>query len=376
MAVSTDRVDGEAIKRNIDLREYVEGDMGCAPKERGGGIVKFNCPFGHRDSDPSFTVWQDHYYCFSCQKTGDLFDYVMARTGKDFKAAVAYITGDTKLPEYKPKSAPIEKKPVKITMQDVERYRANIEWVAEYLRSRKISDAIADIEMLGGARYTHRYLDSNGKEWTFQCNRVALPYVFGDEVYSINFRRDDLSARKWLARMSEQNGMDMAQFVRQDLAKKNGVDPNDLKSEQIMKATFGTRFWRPGTPVTAYGVHNLVFRRGESLVYPRRPYCILTEGEFNQLSCETEFFTCVAAKPVERINFKRLLQNVRLVFLAVDADEAGENYADKIMIAMGSDHTKVRKMILPKGYNDMNDLQKADHLSSFLRSKPYLLDPM
>jgi DNA primase len=33
-----------------------------------------HCP-AHQDRVPSFTVWEDHYYCFGCQAVGDLFSW-------------------------------------------------------------------------------------------------------------------------------------------------------------------------------------------------------------------------------------------------------------------------------------------------------------
>lgn len=358
-----------------DLRSFVASDLG-PPKERGNGTFVFNCPTGkHTDSGASFTVWDDHYHCYGCSEHGDILNYIMFRMGKTLLEALNFLDGNEELPKYRRKEVHAEKKQVSIKMEDIERYHSNVGLVSEYLKSRKINDTTSYINMLGASRYSKTYVDSSGKEFRFETNRVAIPYLFGDTVYSINFRRDDLSASKCLKSVGDLNGIaDMFGFLQNDLAKKQGVTPESLKREDVMRMAFGPRFYRPGSPVTAYGVHNVIFKRGNDLVYPRRPYCVLTEGEFNQLSCESLGFTCIATKPVERVNLRRLLQNVRIAFVAVDSDDAGQMYAEKLLRKMESDYTKIRLMTLPPGFNDMNDLHKAELLVQFLTSKPYYLE--
>lgn len=38
------------------------------------------CPLGtHRDTDPSFTVWADHFWCFGCAVGGDVIEWARIR---------------------------------------------------------------------------------------------------------------------------------------------------------------------------------------------------------------------------------------------------------------------------------------------------------
>ena len=45
------------------------------------------CPF-HNDKNPSMSIKNNFYYCFSCHAHGDVIDFVMKTKGLDFKSAV------------------------------------------------------------------------------------------------------------------------------------------------------------------------------------------------------------------------------------------------------------------------------------------------
>ena len=48
------------------------------------------CPF-HTDRTPSFHVYPDHGYCFSCKKRADAIDIIMVLQNKSFVDAVKYL---------------------------------------------------------------------------------------------------------------------------------------------------------------------------------------------------------------------------------------------------------------------------------------------
>ncbi len=75
----------ERLKREIDLSEYIEQyvDKVRESKSYWQGL----CPF-HPDTNPSFTVYRDHYYCFGCGEYGDLIDFLQKIEGLEFKEAV------------------------------------------------------------------------------------------------------------------------------------------------------------------------------------------------------------------------------------------------------------------------------------------------
>ncbi|SME95329.1 DNA primase [Pseudobacteriovorax antillogorgiicola] len=48
------------------------------------------CPF-HQEKSPSFTIFDDHYFCFGCQARGDAIEYVRHTQGLSFIEALKYL---------------------------------------------------------------------------------------------------------------------------------------------------------------------------------------------------------------------------------------------------------------------------------------------
>ena len=69
------------IKRRIDLRNVIPN---IQPKTANYSVGL--CPF-HNEAEPSFTVYADHYFCFGCQKTGDVIEWYVSQ-GMDFMQAL------------------------------------------------------------------------------------------------------------------------------------------------------------------------------------------------------------------------------------------------------------------------------------------------
>lgn len=70
--------------RNVKI-ELVLGE----PKMRGGGRLKYCCPL-HEEKDPSFTVYErnNSWFCFGCNKGGDVINLIKELENCDFKEAV------------------------------------------------------------------------------------------------------------------------------------------------------------------------------------------------------------------------------------------------------------------------------------------------
>jgi len=69
------------VKRRIDLRNVIPN---IQPKTANYSVGL--CPF-HNEAQPSFTVYADHYYCFGCQKSGDVIEWYINQ-GMDFMQAL------------------------------------------------------------------------------------------------------------------------------------------------------------------------------------------------------------------------------------------------------------------------------------------------
>lgn len=67
---------------------------------RSGREWKAVCPF-HKENTPSFTVYQDHYFCYGCGASGDQISFIQEIEGVSFKEAVLKLT-DGEVPRMTP----------------------------------------------------------------------------------------------------------------------------------------------------------------------------------------------------------------------------------------------------------------------------------
>ena len=74
------------VKESTDLVALIEQYQPL--KQRGRTLVAL-CPF-HPENSPSFTVFREtqHFHCFGCGKTGDVFTWLMERDGLSFREAM------------------------------------------------------------------------------------------------------------------------------------------------------------------------------------------------------------------------------------------------------------------------------------------------
>jgi len=80
----------DEIKKEASLSEVVEKYVNPEVKPQKGGYWKGLCPF-HQETTPSFTVYEDNYYCFGCGASGDAINFIQDVEGLDFKEAVKWL---------------------------------------------------------------------------------------------------------------------------------------------------------------------------------------------------------------------------------------------------------------------------------------------
>ncbi len=78
--------DVEAVKEKINIVDLISEYV---PLKKAGVNFKANCPF-HNEKTPSFVVSAERqiFKCFGCQKSGDMFTFLMEKEGVDFKEAL------------------------------------------------------------------------------------------------------------------------------------------------------------------------------------------------------------------------------------------------------------------------------------------------
>lgn len=77
----------EEIKQSVSIREVAER---YGVKVNRNGFCK--CIF-HNERTPSMKLYKDSFYCFSCQKSGDVFTFVQKMDGISFKEAFSVLGG-------------------------------------------------------------------------------------------------------------------------------------------------------------------------------------------------------------------------------------------------------------------------------------------
>jgi hypothetical protein len=89
------------IKKKLTISDYISKHV--TKVREGHGYWQGLCPF-HNEKEPSFTVYEDNFYCFGCGEHGDIIDFVMKIGSIDFKDALSKLSELTgiKTPTYNP----------------------------------------------------------------------------------------------------------------------------------------------------------------------------------------------------------------------------------------------------------------------------------
>lgn len=141
----------EKIRERLNLADVV-GEM-VVLKPAGRGQLKGLCPF-HSEKTPSFHVHVDRgfYYCFGCHAKGDVFDFVMQTQGLSFPEALQ-VLGDRAGVEVTPTA---QKDTHRRDLYDVNQvalgyFRAQRQGASAYLEGRGLSRESIDVFELGFA---------------------------------------------------------------------------------------------------------------------------------------------------------------------------------------------------------------------------------
>src|SRR6266404_1492582 len=76
----------QEVKDRLNIAEVIGGYIQL---KKAGVNFKANCPF-HNEKTPSFVVSAERqiFKCFGCQKSGDVFTFLMEKENMDFKEAL------------------------------------------------------------------------------------------------------------------------------------------------------------------------------------------------------------------------------------------------------------------------------------------------
>lgn len=80
-----EKIDIGLLKERVDLKSIIE-EYGIRLRKSGKSWLGL-CPF-HNEKHPSFSVLEKYFYCFGCQKSGDVFNFIQEIEQVDFKEAL------------------------------------------------------------------------------------------------------------------------------------------------------------------------------------------------------------------------------------------------------------------------------------------------
>lgn len=341
MVTASTRTDLDALRTAHPIAAVVERS-GVALRPSGTRLVGL-CPF-HEDRTPSFTVYPGSaiYFCFGCRAGGDVIDFVARYHRFDFREALAHLgtsgacldggarnihvraVTPPSMPgggrRHAPRREPLPERPDAATLAVVEAaatfYEARLPGnraALTYLDGRGITPATAARHRLGFAP---------GTGLAQHLRRLGLDLSVAETVGLLRDGREVLAGR----------------IVIPDLC--------DGRATWLTgRATRpgGLRYLSLRLPVPLIGVVQV---RGEEV--------LVTEGPFDRLVAEQWALPAVAlmGTHASRAAIARL-SRFRRVYLALDADAAGEHAAHTLREALGE---RAVRLPLPAGAKDLGEL--------------------
>lgn len=372
----------EDIKVRVNLREYVERDLG-RPEEFSHSYHKWRCPF-HTERTASFVVYDDHWTCYgACDETGDIFSYVQHRLNCDFKDALKIVGEGVNLnaPPVVTKSEP---KPRKILeLKDVAGWELQRDRVLPYLiDERKLTTQVLEINHIGAEVHSHTYITSEGTPISTRCNRVSLPYVFGERVLSLNWRRDDASVNAFL----KDQPKGLFEAVRCDLAEKGQCPLQEIVDNQVRQALFGRHYDKPTwAQYAVFGCDQICELRDGKLHYKEIGAAIFSEGEISSMAAQSLRYISLGCKSSQKLDLRRCTQNIRNKYIVVENDRRknakgvwehpGLDHAVRLYDQLGGAGSGVKLLRLPEDVKDLDDLLIVGELDNFLATSCIGLEP-
>lgn len=344
------KIDLDVLRGSYDLRDYASSYLGEA--EHSHDFDQYLCPF-HQDDRPSFTVYEDHYYCFGCQLHGSIIDFVMEYFGKSFNEAVEDLSGNVPLVPRPPRpvSPPTPKKP-SISMSIVEQNFTHLNDGLPYYHQRQITDGTSYQKMLGvKPDFATAYKKLDGEKVWFNAKRYALPNVFAGQVRAINYRRDD------------QNFIEVFYQhpcffeVMDDLHKRLDRIVNNA---DIIKYCGGPKYRQEEGSVWRVFNAQIVAEVRDGKQFPRfQPYVLIhaEAKEIDSLALMDQGYptTGITLSAALIPMLPRIYEHIPLLYIIRDADEAGLLKAETLAAALG----RGRIITPPEGHKDTGEVIQA-----------------
>lgn len=312
----------EMLRHKMDLFEVLSAYLTF---QRSGSTYKTLCPF-HEERTPSFIIQKGsaHYHCFGCGAHGDAISFLMTHVRMSFTEAVESLA---------------------------ERFQVHLE-KEEEKGNTKTPNKIALKAALASASELYHYLLLHAEE-----GREALNYLYRRGISLQFIRRFQIGYAPQhyhlLIQYLQTYGIEEDIMLQAGLIKVSGGKKRDFFSERITFPIldslgavigFSARKYKQSTFGGKYinSPETILFKKSRVLFglsycrvrVAKQQTVILVEGQIDALRLiDTGFDYVVAAQGTAfgEEHVKELLQlGIKKIYLALDADEAGQAATQKI----------------------------------------------
>lgn len=294
-------MDAKAVLDRVNLVDLIEGDLG-QPAKVSGKYTFWACPF-HDDSNPSFAVTSDRYYCFGCRASGDAIDWLTNYRGLGFIDALGLLSGEKV--SLKSSKAILQRQvePVEVVEPELDLQSAWNE-IIDTCRGQLWSDK---------GKQARDYLHARGlTDDTLQGCTARLGYSEGQKIADIWVDRGVVIPNFTL---DKDGAIDRIAYIKIRRGKSWVYKPNDRSKYRKL---YGA----------SQGLYGADLVRGSDLVF-------VTEGELDALLLRQEVGqyvgVCTLGSASERLNLGRwgsYLSSAKWYFIAYDNDLAGDTGFD------------------------------------------------
>ena len=305
----------------IRLRHPIEQVIATYTELRQSGrVLKGRCPFpDHNDNNPSFVVYTDQqrYFCFGCNRGGDLFAFLQLVERLNFREAIARLEGYA-FRSQRDVAVPVSRSAVPSLKTEKNKNTLS----PEYLSEEHIQILTAAASVYHASLLTNREMLAYvlGRGITLETiKRFRLGYATGENLAKyFRFRRWNLQAARELGLINDHREFFQKRIIIPELRNSQVVYLAGRKTVGFQKVKY---LGLPGAPKPLYGLETT---SGSREVF-------VCEGGFDLLTLVQWGYPAVALLGSHlKTEWKDELAFAERIFLVTDSDEPGRAAARRI----------------------------------------------
>lgn len=336
--------------------------------KRAGSNLVGRCPF-HSERTPSFTVFDDNFYCFGCSAGGDVITFVMRMENLDYNDAIHSLadrSGMTIPDDYsqrstKKQSALTREKAFEMNKLAARHFYENLispdgAEAVKYLEDRGLSRTTRTRFGLGFAKNSFNDLTNYLKSAGFSESEIKENFLCG--ISQKNGKPFDMFRNRIIFPIIDTNGNIIAFGGRVlDDSKPKYLNSSDTVVFKKSKNLFALNFAK----------NSVLGDSNQQKTYAKPGELIICEGYMDVISMHQAGFSNAVATLGTAITSEhaRLISRyAKTVYLAYDSDTAGQNATTKA-IKMLTDVGIDAKVLKIQGAKDPDEYIKKYGAKSF-----------